>query len=169
MKITETKRLIIRQLELDDTEFILELVNSPNWIEFIGNRGIDTLALAKLYILNQMEDYDKNGFSLYVMILKENKTPIGLCGFLQREYLDNTDIGFAILPNYEGKGYTFEACQAIIEYGINVLKLNSIYAITSQKNIKSQKLLKKIGLNYISTIQPKNENKKLLLFKLRQT
>lgn len=167
MQILETERLIIRHLTLEDNEFILQLVNSPNWLEFIGDRNIKNKAQANAYIYQLNEIQEKNSFTLYAVTLKENQNAIGLCGFLKRDYLDSADIGFAILPDYERKGYVFEAAKAILEYGIQVLQLKPIYAITDEKNIKSQNLLLKLGLQKISTIQSSIDNKEFLLFELK--
>ncbi|WP_394974910.1 GNAT family N-acetyltransferase [uncultured Croceitalea sp.] len=147
MKILSTKRLLLEEAILNDAPFILELVNSPNWLAFIGDRGIHTLADAKKYIQESLiYSYQENGFGLYKVSLKSTSTPIGICGFLKRDYLDKPDIGFATLPKYEGKGYTYEAAKAIIQYGLNYLNLETILAITTKANIKSKKLLIKLGL-----------------------
>lgn len=166
MNILETDRLIIRKLTVEDNEFILELLNSPNWLEYIGDRNIKTLKQAVQYIEGMLKNCHQHGYCLHVIELKESIIPVGLCGFLKREYLDSADIGFAILPDYERKGYTFEAAQAIVQYGISELQLGLIYGITSEKNSNSQNLLKKIGLKQIAKIHPKTEPKELLLFKL---
>ena len=133
MIILETERLRLEEGTLDDQVFIFTLLNSPNWVEFIGDRGIETLQDAENYIKNMLiKSYNERGF--------------GLCGFLQRDYLDHPDIGYAILPEYEGNGYTSEAAQAVLNHGKTQLKFNTILAITSSKNIVSQHLLQKIGL-----------------------
>tara|TARA_A100000171_G_scaffold12257_1_gene10132 strand:+ start:357 stop:875 length:519 start_codon:yes stop_codon:yes gene_type:complete len=147
MIILETERLRLEEGSLDDQVFIFTLLNSPNWVEFIGDRGIETLQDAENYIKNTLiKNYNERGFGLYKIILKHNDSPIGLCGFLQRDYLDYPDIGYAILPEYEGNGYTSEAAQAVLNHGKTQLKFNTILAITSSKNIVSQHLLQKIGL-----------------------
>lgn len=150
-----TERLTIEKASLKDAFFFLTLFNSPNIIEFIGDKGLRTLKNSEEYIKNNIiNSYETNGYGLYKMSLKENKKPIGICGFVKRNYLDSADIGFGILPEYEGKGYTFEALKAIMDYGKLILRLNPVLAITSKKNIKSQHLLNKIGLFKKSTIKP---------------
>ncbi len=157
--------MVIRHVSIKDTDFILALVNSPNWIEFIGDKDIKTTEDAFAYIQNSLiSSYNKNGYDLYKMSLKNSGIPIGICGFLKRDYLKEADIGFAILPTYEEKGYTFEAAQAILNYGIASLGLTTILAITSPKNIKSQKLLQKLQLREIKKIQAKEDGEVLLLF-----
>lgn len=148
MKILETERLIVEEAISNDASFFLRLLNSPNWLEFIGDRNIKTLEEATNYIENSLlRSYKENGFGFYKMSLKSSNEPIGAVGFLKRDYLDFPDIGYAILPEYENKGYVSEAAKAIVEYGKNNLKLQTITAITTEKNIASQKILLKIGLH----------------------
>jgi RimJ/RimL family protein N-acetyltransferase len=165
MKAIETKRLLIEEGNLEDSSFIFKLLNSPTWIEFIGDRGIQTIEDAENYIQKSLlASYAKNGFGLYKVSLKVTKEPIGLCGFLQRDYLGSVDIGYAILPAFEGKGYAFEAAKALMDYGMFTLKFKTILAITSQNNTKSQKLLNKIGLLKKGTIKPQGEETEVLLY-----
>ena len=146
MNILTTERLILQEATLKDAPFILELVNSPNWLAYIGDRGIKTLADAKKYIQESLiGSYRQNGFGLYKVALKANGAPIGICGFLKRDYLDHPDIGFATLPKYEGKGYTYEVASATMEYGTQQLNLRTILAITTAANTKSKNLLAKLG------------------------
>ena len=163
MRITTTERLTIDQARSIDAPFIYELMNSPGWIQFIGDRGIRSLEDAENYIQNSLiNSYKKNGYGLYKMCLKETGTPIGLCGFLQRDYLDAPDIGFAILPNYEGRGLVFEAASSMLEIARNNPKFEIIHAITTLDNEKSQHLLMKLGLRKRKQI--KQNGIELLLF-----
>ncbi|MDG5492899.1 GNAT family N-acetyltransferase [Psychroserpens sp. SPM9] len=165
MKIAETKRLIIRQASTKDAAFIKKLLNSPNWIEFIGDRGIKDESGAIDYINNSLiKSYKINGYGLFLVELKETNKLIGMSGFVKRDYLNHPDIGFAMLPKYEGKGYSFEAAKAMMNLGVNVLKVSKIYAITTEDNIKSQNLLKKIGLKDSGKITPPNSEEEFMLF-----
>ncbi|MGI9552062.1 MAG: GNAT family N-acetyltransferase [Aurantibacter sp.] len=165
MPITETKRLRIDRATPTDASFFLRLMNNPNWIRYIGDRGVVSEEHALEHIKsNLIKSYEEHGYGLYKMSLKSSDLPIGICGFVKRDYLDHADIGFAVLPEYEGKGFVFEAAQAVMAYGKNALKLNPILAITSRDNIRSKKLLLKIGLKEKSTVTPPNDNEELLLF-----
>lgn len=164
-KVIETERLSLEMGQLHDTDFIFKLLNSPTWIQFIGDRGIRTEDDARAYIENNLiRSYQENGFGLYKMVLKESRIPIGLCGFIKRDYLDHADFGFAILPAYENQGYTYEAAKAILEYGTTTLKLNPILAITTPENSKSRYLLEKIGFTEQASIRPGNAKREFLLF-----
>ena len=146
MFVIETKRLDIYQLTLKDAGFILELVNDPDFIRFIGDRNIKTMDEARDYLeTGPMKSYTTNGFGLYSIQLKKTDAPIGICGLIKRPELDDVDIGYAFLPQYRGKGYAFEATEAVLESGKNGLGLKRIVAITSPDNQASIRLLEKAG------------------------
>lgn len=149
MTTLETKRLIIRELNDSDAQFILHLLNEPSFLRYIGDKGVRTLEDARQYILNgPVVSYQQNGFGLYLVALKDDATPIGMCGLIKRDELPDPDIGFAFLPDYWSKGFGFEAASAVLEHGGEVLRLRRVLAITSPDNESSGKLLTKIGFKY---------------------
>ncbi|MBT3251723.1 MAG: GNAT family N-acetyltransferase [Candidatus Marinimicrobia bacterium] len=170
MPLYETERIRIEKATLDDSPFILELLNSPGWIEFIGDRGLTTTKEVADYIQKVLIDsYVKNGYGLFKMILKAEDKPIGLCGFVKRDFLDHADIGFALLPEYEGNGYAYEAACETMNYGLSALQIKTIFAITTFENSKSKKLLHKIGLHEIGAIHPDIYDTDLLLYSNEKT
>ena len=163
--IVETERLHIEKANLADDSFFIRLMNSPNWLAFIGDRGINSKNEARNYIQKSLLDsYKTHGYGLYKIALKKTGTPIGICGFVKREYLQHADIGFAVLPEYEGYGYAYEAAKAVLEYGTIHLKLHPILAVTTAENLRSRTLLHKIGLREIDTIKPSESTTEFLLF-----
>lgn len=161
----ETTRLLLKNALLSDAGFFLRLMNSSNWLQFIGDRGIDSLLKAEDYIENNIKrSYRNFGFGLYVMCLKKTEIPIGICGFVKRDYLKNPDIGFAILPEFENEGYTSEAALEVIHYGKTHLKLDTILGVTTNENVGSKRILKKIGLSKIDTIKPAGSETVFQLF-----
>ena len=149
MNVLETDRLILRKLAMDDAEFILELLNEPSFLHFIGDKGVRTLADAREYILRgPIASYERHGFGLYLTVLKEGAVPIGMCGLLKRESLADVDIGFAFLPRFWAKGYALESALAVKAYGLDILGLKRIVAITNPDNEASIRLLEKLGLKY---------------------
>jgi RimJ/RimL family protein N-acetyltransferase len=164
--ILETDRLTIRQLTLADAPFIVELVNTPGWLRFIGDRNIKTDEQAENYLTNgPLASYAQNGFGLYGVELKSAKTLIGMCGLIKRETLPNPDIGFAFLPEAMGKGFAFEAANAVMSLAINTLKLPTVLAITLPDNNSSRKLLEKIGLKFVRMmLSPETEE--LMLYSI---
>jgi RimJ/RimL family protein N-acetyltransferase len=146
MPVLETERLILRRLESGDAAFILELLNEPAWLRFIGDKHVHDLAAARAYIeKGPMEMYARLGFGLYRVELKEGGTPIGLCGLIRRDTLPDADIGFAFLARHHGKGYGRESAAAVLEQGRREFGLTRILAITSPDNHASIRLLEKLG------------------------
>ena len=163
--ILETERLLLRLLTTDDAKFIVKLVNTPGWIEFIGDMNIKTNEQAKIYLENgPLKSYVLNGFGLYMVELKIEKIQIGICGIIKRDLLENPDIGFAFLPEYTGKGLAFEIAKATMIYGGEKLRLSKIFAVTVSHNKDSIKLLEKIGLRFIHEFCFPGEEEELMLF-----
>ena len=164
--IAETDRLLIAKLTLDDAAFFKELVNTPNWLKFIGDRNIRTIEDAKNRIKeSHLKSYQTYGFGFYKLLLKEEQNkPIGTCGLIKRDTLDDVDIGFAMLPEYEGMGFGYESSVAILELAKEKFKLDRIAAITLANNPNSIKLLEKLGLKYEKKVKPFEDDEELLLF-----
>ncbi|OQR57493.1 GNAT family N-acetyltransferase [Bacillus sp. CDB3] len=162
MIVLETERLTLRWFDIQDAPFILELVNDPAWIQFIGDKGVKNLEDAKNYILNGPVDmYNKMGFGLYLVERKEDLTPLGMCGLIKRDSLEDVDIGFAFLEKFRSKGYGYESAAAVIEYGVHKLGMKRIVAITSIDNAASGNLLEKVGLRFEKIISDSGEDLKL--------
>jgi len=163
--ILETQRLILRQLTEADAEFIYELLNEPSWIQYIGDRHIHTLEDARAYIRNgPAASYKKNGFGLYLIALKETQEPIGMCGLIRREGLDDVDIGYALLPRFWSKGYAVEAAQAVKEYARDVIGLKRLVAIVDPTNEPSIRVLERVGLRYEKMVRLSEDDIDLKLF-----
>jgi RimJ/RimL family protein N-acetyltransferase len=149
VKILETERLLLRRLAAGDAAFILELLNEPAFLENIGDRGARTLADARRYIAKgPVASYRKFGFGLYLVELKDSGAPIGICGLLKRESLEDVDVGFAFLRKYWSQGYARESAAAVMHYGWTTLRLPRIVAITKPNNQASIALLEKLGLGF---------------------
>lgn len=147
--IADTERLVLRWLEIADAAFILRLVNDPSWLQYIGDKGVHTIEDAEAYIRSgPREMYQRLGFGLNLVQLKEPNQPIGICGILKRDTLEHPDLGFALLPEYWGQGYAFEAAQAVMEHGHRELNLSTLSAITSTDNAASVRLLRKLGFHF---------------------
>jgi [ribosomal protein S5]-alanine N-acetyltransferase len=165
MKVLETERLILRHIEADDAAFILELINSPGWIRFIGDRGVRTLEGAREYIrTGPAAMVERHGFSLYLVERKDDGTPLGMCGLIKRDSLDDVDIGFAFLARHSGRGYAFESASAVMQHARQALGLSRIVAITSVDNHSSIRLLEKIGLRFESMVTLPGNDEEIKLF-----
>lgn len=165
MKVLETERLTLRRLSVEDSQFILELLNDPSWLRFIGDKGVRTLDSARDYILKGPVDmYERLGFGLYLTELKNGNISVGLCGLIKRDSLEDVDIGFALLPEFRGKGYAYEAASAVMAYGKTVLGLDRIVAIISADNDSSAKLLEKLGLRFKKIVKLSSDDDQVRLF-----
>ena len=161
----ETERLIIRPMSLDDADLILELYNMPKFIQFIGNRNINSLTDAENYIKDKfLPQFEKSGFGNYLIVLKDGNQKIGGVGIFEREGLDIVDIGFSVLERFEGKGLMFEAAQKVKSIGMDDFGLTKISAITVKDNFSSQKLIERLGLKFQKYVTLPNETEELMYY-----
>jgi RimJ/RimL family protein N-acetyltransferase len=145
----KTARLFLRELTAADNQFIFELVNTPGWLKFIGDRNIKTSEDADKYIQKIITNPDIN---YRVVTLQDTETSIGLVTFIKRNYLDHHDIGFAFLPAYSKQGYAFEASQEVLNDLLNSGEHATILATTIPENSSSIQLLKKLGFSFSKDI-----------------
>lgn len=166
-QVIETERLILQPMNIDDSDLILELYNAPNFIKFIGDRNIKTLQNAENYIAAKfLPQIEKLGYGNYLIKRKSDHKKIGGVGIFEREGMDVKDIGFSFLPDFEGKGYGFEAAAKLLETAYEQFGCTKISAITSKENTASQKLIKKLGLTYLKTVQLPDETEELLYYEI---
>ena len=152
--VIETARLILRRLTLDDAEFILGLLNEPSFLQFIGDKGVRNLDDARNYLLSgPIASYEKFGFGLYLVQLKDGHVPIGMCGLLKRETLPDVDIGFSFRPQFWSKGYAFESASAVMTHGKCALGLERIVGLVKPGNQGSIRVLEKLGLKFEKMIR----------------
>lgn len=142
------QRIGLRALILDDAPFILRLLNDPGWLHFIGDRSIRNIKDATDYILSgPMSMYNQYGHGLLLVYDLESLMPLGLCGLLQREHLNDPDLGFAMLAESVGKGLAYEAAKALLHHETTVHKRSRIWAYTKPHNLRSQRLLLRLGFD----------------------
>lgn len=163
--VLETERLRLRHALATDAAFFLDLLNQPSYIEFIGDRGVRTLAQAEARLHERIiGSYVLYGFGLYVVELQATGAALGMCGLIRREGLDDVDIGYAYLPQYWGQGYASEAAAAVMAYGRETLGLARIVAIVSAGNARSIRVLEKLGLRYERLITLPGDTEAVKLF-----
>ncbi len=167
MLVLETSRLIVRRMTLDDAPFMLGLLNDPSWLRFIGDRGVRSLADARNYIeQGPLAMYARRGFGFYIVERKGQASPIGMCGLAKRDYLDDVDLGFAVLPEYCRNGYTYEAACAVRDYAHAQLGLERLVATTRPDNLASAALLEKLGMRLERNFTHPDGGRELLLYAL---
>lgn len=162
-----TARLILRPVNLLDNRFMLQLVNTPGWLRYIGDRKIHSLAHAEAYIQRIL---DNPRFFYLVIEEKSGGAPVGIVTYLHRQDADAPDIGFALLPLYEGKGYACEACRAYLDaLASSGGAPQKIIGITQVKNIRSVKLLQQLGLKFSGTLEKDDETLSVYSMNLGQS
>ena len=164
--LSQSPNLSLRRFTTDDGTFIFELLNTPTWKQFIGDRNINTQEDAVNYIINGPQGlYNKYGYGPWLVSLKDTDESIGMCGLFKRDYLDKPDLGFAFLPGYEGCGFAYEAATASLQYIKDTYEVDKLYATTTDINLRSQRLLERCGFVRSGLVTPPDE-KTLLLYAL---
>lgn len=166
-KSYETQRLYLIPTDQDDAGFILELLNTPKWLQYIGDRNVHSISDAEKYISEKITpQFERLGFGNYTVVRKSDNVKVGSCGLYDREGLDGVDIGFGFLPEYERHGYALESAIKIKDVAINTYALKQINAITNKNNLSSQKLLNKLGLTFVKFVTLPTSNKPLIFYQI---
>jgi RimJ/RimL family protein N-acetyltransferase len=148
-------RVVLRRLTLADAPFILELLNDPDFLANIGDRHVRTLQDAEHYLATgPIEMYERLGYGLWCVELRTTTTPIGICGLLKREWLEDVDLGFALLPDFRGSGYALESARIALARAREVYNVSRVVAIVSRGNERSESLLTKLGMKFERLVQP---------------
>ena len=148
-----------------DAAFVLEVLNDPGFIRFVGDRGVRTVGDAARYVAERFaESYRRNGFGLWLVETKDEGVPVGMCGLLTRKELNVVEVGYAFLPPFRGKGYAFEAASASARYAREVLGLPRLYAIVNPDNAVSIRVLEKLGMKFERAVRLSGEESDVKLF-----
>ena len=162
--IVETERLRLRELHEPDAPFILELLNEPSWIRFIGNKTVHDLDGARAYIERTRKSYEANGFGLWMVEKRDEGTPLGLCGLLKRDTLEDVDIDFALREDQQRHGYGMESSRAVMALARSRFGLKRVVAIVSKENEPSAALLERLGFAFERMIPWAATGEELRLF-----
>jgi [ribosomal protein S5]-alanine N-acetyltransferase len=165
--VADTARLRIRHLHEGDAPFILDLLNQPTFLRFIGDKGVRTLDDARAYIVSMaINNYAAHGHGLYLVEETETGLPAGTCGILRKPTLPHPDIGYAFLPAFWGRGYALEAAAAIMTHAV-ALGIERLCAVVDPQNESSIKLLVKLGMHRSGQVQFNPNDIVLELFEIR--
>lgn len=165
--LLETERLKLRAVTVDDSELMLAVWNDPAFIRNVADRGIRTHAQAREAITNGVQKlFDDYGYGPFCMSLKSDSSMIGICGLFKRDNLDDPDIGFAVLPDYCGKGFAGEAAIAVVEYAGSKLGIDNLTAIVSPMNAPSIGLIEKLGLTFERMITMPGDDDAICLYSM---
>ena len=151
--VLETDRLLLREATLEDDKFILALLSDPLWQKFIASHSIDSVMKARDYIRERLVPWYQKGYGLWVVVVKESNIPVGICGLLKRDYLDDVDLGYAFLESYRGLGYAFESSRAVLTALAPRISTGEVLAMTHPGNLTSISLLNKLGFRFFYSYQ----------------
>jgi ribosomal-protein-alanine N-acetyltransferase len=147
-KLLETPRLTLTPLQEEDWSFILELLNTEGWLRFIGDKGVRDKEGALVYIRN-IQSSEASFFN--VVRLKDTNESIGMVSLMKRDFLDSPDIGYALLPDFERKGYAFEAVKVYLEALVQENKYSAITAFARSENAGSIRVMERLGFYFKNT------------------
>jgi RimJ/RimL family protein N-acetyltransferase len=165
--ILNTERLELRWLTADDAPMMLAVWNDPAFVRFVGDRGVRSLEQARAAVEEgPLRLYTDYGYGPFRVTRREDGVDLGICGLFRRDGLDEPDIGFAILPDFCGQGFGFEASVAVLDHARDALKLSSVTAIASPLNQPSVGLLEKLGMHYERPIRLPGEEHDVSLYRI---
>jgi len=165
-----TDRLRISKLSFVDATYILELLNEPDFIRFIGDRSVRTEQDAKTYLQDgPLTSYLRYGFGLYKVASKMDQHPLGICGLVKRSELELPDLGFAFSQVHWGNGYAFESCQAVLRHAASKLALSRLLAIVDPDNGASLRLLDKLGFDFEKKVRMRGDSKDICQYSISLT
>lgn len=163
--ILTTDRLVLSPLCEEDADFVVELLNEPPFLRYIGDKGVRSSNDARHYLQSgPLASYRQHGFGLLRVGLAADATPIGMCGLLKRDNFDVPDLGFAFLQRYWGHGYAQEAAVAVMQHAWQTPDLPRVLAIVTPENESSIALLEKLGFASREMIRMPGENADICLY-----
>ncbi len=166
MPTITTARTTITPITLEDAAFFVELMNSPGWIKYIGQRDIKDTDSAGAYIdRNLLQSKRENGFGYYLVRQRQGNAPMGICGFLKKPDLAFPDFGFAFLPQYGGQGMAEESCRRVFEHDVETFDFKVLDAVTRHDNVRSIRLLEKLQFNYQEALTDEPVQEALCLYR----
>jgi len=164
---TTTARLVLRELAADDADaaFIVELLNDPDWLRYIGDRNVRTAEDALAYLARgPIAMYERHGFGLWLVARRGDGAPLGMAGLIKRDSLPDVDIGFAFLPAYRRAGFAREAAEAVLALAWSRYALRRVVAIVSPGNAPSRRLLERLGMHVEGEAPGSTEADPLVLY-----
>ena len=145
-----TDRCEMHIITENDSDLVLSVLNSAGFIKYVGDRQVKTLEAASDYIRDRMlPQYRKYGYGNYCITRKSDQAKMGMVGFFIRSGNDHGDVGFSILPQYEGYGYVYEAATGLIDILSKVFNITTFHAIVMPENDRSVNLIKRLGMSYL--------------------
>ena len=157
----------LRTIALRDADFIVELTQDPDWIQYVGNPNLQNTSDGEHFILSRFHAaYEKTGLGLWMVEEIANAEKLGICGLINRDSLEDIDLGFGFPKQHRRAGFAYEASLGCLEYAKQTLGLSRVIAITNKDNAASGKLLEKLGFSLEGLFPFEQEKEKLRRFGL---
>jgi [ribosomal protein S5]-alanine N-acetyltransferase len=165
LNVIETERLNLREMSEADAAFVLELLNDPDFVRNVADRGVRTIEEARRYVSERfVEGYRRNGFGFWLVEPKDERMPAGICGLVKRDELPGLDVGYAFLAPFRSKGYASESASAVAAYARDMLGLRRLYAVVNPDNAGSIRVLEKLGMRFERMFKLSGEESEVKLF-----
>ena len=165
MKALETKRLHLSPLSFEHCEFVLELLNEPSFIRFIGDKKVSTFEEARGYLAEgPLRCVEEHGYGMFLVSSKFDGDSLGMCGLVKRAQFGIAEIGFAFLRRHWAQGYALESARAVLDHAQGQLGLSPLIAIADSDNLASIRLLKKLGFRFEKMVRLNGEAVDIQLF-----
>lgn len=160
--VLKTERLTLRQLISSDDKDIFALRSDGNVNKYLNRKPSKSIEDAKIFIQNINENIQRNNSIYWAITLNGNDKLIGtICLFDFSNDNLKAEIGYELLPGFQGKGIMQEATSKVIDFAIQHIGINSIEAYTHFENQSSTRLLEKFNFKKYSV-----DGNNLLIFKL---
>lgn len=160
---TPPPRLRFRPLTEDDATFAFELMTDPDWLRFIGDRGLGSVEDARAYLVRvYYAVYATPGMGM--MGVEVHGELAGVCGILKRDTLDDPDLGFAFLPRFRGRGIARAAAEATLRRAREEMGIERVAAIVLPENTASIRLLEGLGFGFERRIRLADDADELSLY-----
>lgn len=173
--VARTDRLRLRKVTDSDEDCALyvQMLNQPDWLRYVGDRGVHNLEEARAYIrAGALRSFADNGIGPYAIVVDDSGSRedggagVGVAGLFQRPYLDAPDLGYALVTEAQGKGYALEAARAVVAHAKEVLGLSRLLAIVDPEHVRSAGLLTKLGFTMSGTVVPPGETEPINTWEL---
>lgn len=163
--VLTTKGLTLRQLSTDDKQSIFDLRSDPEINKYLERQPAKTVEEAINFINKVNENIEKHISLYWAITLTKTNTFVGtICLFDFSNEKDSCEVGYELMPKFQGQGIMKEAAQVVINYAFQTLKLKNIFAFTHCDNQNSIRLLTRF--NFVKSIENDKENPDLNIYTL---
>lgn len=155
-KIIETERFYLREILPTDVDGLFELDSDADVHRYLGNNPVNNKNQIVDVISFIRQQYIDNGIGRLAIIEKESNGFVGWAGLkliteTTNNNIDFYDLGYRLIKKYWNKGIGTEVASATLKYAFDELNLTEVYAMADCDNVGSNKILKKIGFDFIET------------------